>query len=80
LIPSWKAPDIEQWLEESCGRTTAITSNLCIRPPLGCGKPITEFRSLLSEKEYTISGLCQACQDKAFGKGEDDEPTDYHVA
>ena len=36
-----------------------------------CGKEIdfeTEFRDYLSRKEYKISGLCQACQDGAFGK------------
>jgi len=33
-----------------------------------CGKPATEFRDELSCKEYIISGLCQECQDKTFGK------------
>lgn len=34
-----------------------------------CGKEINidnEFRDELSIKEYHISGLCQACQDKVF--------------
>jgi len=31
-----------------------------------CGKPITGFRDVLSEKEYRISGLCQECQDGVF--------------
>ena len=26
------------------------------------------FRDLLSATEYTISGLCQTCQDKTFGE------------
>ena len=40
-----------------------------------CGKPPTNtkfgkaflFTDELSAKEYKISGLCQACQDKTFG-------------
>lgn len=35
-----------------------------------CGKPIKaeEFRDRLSVKEFYISGLCQECQDKTFGR------------
>jgi len=34
-----------------------------------CKKEIKDedFRDALSKKEYRISGLCQECQDKAFG-------------
>jgi hypothetical protein len=34
-----------------------------------CNNPINidRFRDRLSIKEYSISGLCQACQDKIFG-------------
>jgi len=34
-----------------------------------CDKNITEsdFRDELSKREFSISGLCQDCQDKAFG-------------
>jgi len=34
-----------------------------------CGKainPETDFRNELIYKEYTISGMCQACQDDLF--------------
>jgi hypothetical protein len=31
------------------------------------GHPFTPFRDSLSNKEYTISGMCQACQDQVFG-------------
>lgn len=33
-----------------------------------CGKPvdINSFRDSLSLKEFTISGLCQSCQDDFF--------------
>ena len=35
---------------------------------IGCGKQIwsNEFRDDVSRKEFEISGLCQACQDKTF--------------
>jgi uncharacterized protein YuzB (UPF0349 family) len=35
-----------------------------------CGEKVTEeeFRDDLSAREYTISGLCQTCQDITFGK------------
>jgi len=64
--PSKKSPEMERFLEETVGRTTAIKNNLCIDPPIGCGGPAHEFRDMLSEKEYSISGFCQACQDKIF--------------
>lgn len=32
-----------------------------------CNQPIGPFKNALSEKEYTISGMCQNCQDKVFG-------------
>ena len=64
--PSKKSPEIEQFLEEGFGRTTAIKNNTCIDPPIGCGGAATEFRDILSEQEYSISGLCQKCQDEIF--------------
>jgi len=33
-----------------------------------CKKEITDFRNEISEREYKISGMCQNCQDKTFGK------------
>lgn len=31
-----------------------------------CHEPIKGFKDELSKKEYTISGMCQSCQDKTF--------------
>lgn len=31
-----------------------------------CTKPVGEFRDDLSRKEYSISGMCQDCQDEFF--------------
>src|SRR5258708_34713882 len=42
--PSEKSPDLERFLEEISGRTTAIKNNVCLDPPIGCGGPAHEFR------------------------------------
>ncbi len=41
------------WLEHRC---------------ISCHEPVgpDSFKDRLSEREYTISGLCQPCQDKVF--------------
>ena len=59
-----KSPEIENFLETMFGRTTAIEKKVCVF----CGKEVTKqsFRDAISVKEYTISGLCQECQDKIF--------------
>ena len=31
-----------------------------------CGKDISGFRDSLSRREYSISGMCQECQDSVF--------------
>lgn len=31
-----------------------------------CGKKIGKFKDDLSRREYSISGLCQECQDRTF--------------
>jgi hypothetical protein len=67
---SYKAPGIRQFLEDNFGRSTAIKEDKCIPPPTGCGGPAVDFRDELSRREYSISGLCQECQDLTFGGGE----------
>ena len=32
-----------------------------------CAHYLTEFRDELSKKEYSVSGMCQTCQDETFG-------------
>jgi hypothetical protein len=66
FTPSPKSPAMETLLEMMAGRSTAIENARCIPAPIGCGEPVSEFRDTISAKEYTISGLCQACQDKIF--------------
>jgi len=45
-------------------RSLAIAGKGCVN----CGKPAGEFRDEISRREFGISGLCQACQDKFFGE------------
>lgn len=65
--PSQKSPQVERILNRMTNRTDAITRDVCVNPPIGCGGPAAEFRTPLDAREYTISGLCQVCQDKIFG-------------
>jgi hypothetical protein len=63
--PSPKADAIEDLLQTVLGsdRREFIETGNCIPLPVGCGGPAAEFRDDLSKKEYTITGLCQKCQD-----------------
>ncbi len=69
-IPSNKSHEITSALDDmslklnGITRTDAINQDICI----SCMGPATTFRSAISEQEYAISGLCQDCQDSAFGK------------
>lgn len=45
----------------------AVQENKCPT----CGNEITEFKDELSRKEYSISGICQACQDSVFNEEEE---------
>jgi hypothetical protein len=44
------------------------TANLIANKKCPCCKSdIGPFRDALSKKEYSISGMCQSCQDAVFG-------------
>ena len=64
-----KAPEIEAFLSlltnSPLTREETIEQGLCA----SCGHDVlnTSFRDPLSFKEFTISGLCQKCQDEVFG-------------
>jgi hypothetical protein len=60
--PSKKSEEITQFLQKTFNRTESIKSDICV----SCGKQATQFRNDLSKREYTISGLCQSCQDSVF--------------
>ena len=67
--PSPKDPRVDTFLTGAfkIDRQASIKSNLCIAKPIGCGGEAEKFRDALSAKEYTISGLCQKCQDQVYG-------------
>ena len=65
-----KSPEMTEFLDQFSKaafgrtRTEAIELGVCV----DCGQPAKDFRDAISQKEYTISGLCQSCQDKIFGE------------
>ena len=67
--PTIKNLNIETALEEIFGvsRLKSISFDTCIPAPIGCGGPAKEFTHEISRKEYSITGLCQKCQDDFFG-------------
>lgn len=44
-------------------RSDSIAGLDCV----ACGEAATEFTDELSKKEFSISGMCQDCQDGFFG-------------
>ncbi len=68
MKPTKKSEEIETLLTVFTGedRRKAIRLNVCMGAPIGCGGPAMEFRDELGAIEYSISGLCQNCQDQIF--------------
>ena len=66
--PTEKTPEMEKLIDSfnpsGRKRVDSIRAGVCS----WCGKPATEFRDELSRREYRISGFCQECQDKTFGR------------
>jgi hypothetical protein len=62
MEPSVKSPQMNRFLDRLFDRQNKIKSNLCTV----CDGPVLSFKDELSRKEYTISGLCQECQDECF--------------
>jgi hypothetical protein len=64
MKPSAKSPAINNFLKQTFGvdREAAINSDYCVL----CKNPATEFKDAISQREFTISGMCQPCQDKVF--------------
>lgn len=69
MEPSEKSPQINRAINEIFGfdREETIRQSRCVPPPIGCGQVVNGFKDAISEKEYSISGLCQTCQDDFFG-------------
>jgi len=62
--PAKKDNLLNEILNTVYNREEKIVNNRCVL----CNKLVTidSFRDLLFLKEYSISGLCQDCQDKIF--------------
>lgn len=60
-----KSPQVEQFIKDFTGldRVSAIKEHRCV---MGCVPPMPIWKDKLSIKEYTISGMCQNCQDQVF--------------
>ena len=63
--PSKKSESMESALKKIFGfdRRESIEKDICTM----CKGSATEFRNSISRKEYSISGMCQKCQDSIFG-------------
>jgi hypothetical protein len=63
-IPSIKDQAIDTFIEKSfkIRRVETIHKDVCVI----CKKDAKNFKDELSKKEYSISGICQNCQDNLF--------------
>ena len=71
MRPSHKSEQVDNHITTIFGidRRASIKGDVCT----SCGQAATIFRDGLSRREYTISGLCQACQDIIFAEPEDED-------
>lgn len=76
--PSYKDPQVEFLLRAITGRNRAevIAAGKCMTCMVTDLTP-SSFVDDLSRDEYTISGMCQTCQDKVFGVDPFDISQDY---
>ncbi|KKN42417.1 hypothetical protein LCGC14_0713580 [marine sediment metagenome] len=75
--PAWKHPTVDAVLTSVTGsdRQATIRSGTCVT----CECKEVQFRDALSEREYTISGMCQECQDKVWGELEEQEDRGLNI-
>ena len=64
-----RSPQMQIFIDHTANRLfgRTLTESLQLRACTTCGKPVINFKDVLSRKEYAISGMCQECQDKTFG-------------
>jgi len=66
--PSKKSNSMNEFLEDiifnvfDVSRKASIVGDVCVM----CKGDASAFTDELSEKEFTISGMCQTCQDEIF--------------
>jgi len=67
-----KSPEMEAYLNTIIPhRELYMRNQMCV----SCGCHADWFKDDLSAKEYTISGLCQQCQDEVFEEEYDESRT-----
>jgi len=66
MKPAPKSESLNQFLNGVFNREAFITDDVCV----SCKTPAFYFRDDLSKKEFSLSGLCQICQDEVFGTEE----------
>jgi hypothetical protein len=59
-----KAPSIRRMQSDFMG--TDVVASINQDKCCSCGGPATEFKDDISRREFSISGLCQTCQDGVF--------------
>tara|TARA_R110002153_G_scaffold124601_1_gene271169 strand:+ start:511 stop:780 length:270 start_codon:yes stop_codon:yes gene_type:complete len=74
--PSRKSDQMNEFLENfskqmfgGVSRAASIARNTCTT----CKGDASTFTDELSEKEFTISGMCQTCQDEMFTDPQDED-------
>ncbi len=73
--PSEKDPGMEKFLDSFSvatygrSRTGSIKADTCVT--CGAKAPPNSFKDALSKREYSISGMCQECQDVTFAEPDD---------
>lgn len=72
MKPSEKSPALDSTITNIFGidRKGSIEAGTCVF----CKEPLKDFRNAVSEREASISGQCQKCQDHVFGYDEPDPP------
>jgi hypothetical protein len=66
--PEPKSKAVTDMLDTFFNRSTSILNSQCTNTQ--CAEPNLNFKNEISQREYTLSGLCQNCQDDVFGKDE----------
>ena len=69
MRPAKKDPMIRDFQSKIMGVDVvkAINLDMCVV----CRKEVRGFSSAIAAKEFTISGMCEPCQDEVFGFLED---------
>ena len=78
IQPSYKAPEMDSALSSIFGvdRVKTISDGECVTCD-ATGIIATSFDDDISRKEYSISALCQSCQNDVFGVSDDEPDEDW---